>query len=234
MVLRMTGRILVVEDDLGIARAVRAYLEKEGFEVDVVTDGLLALQRALAEAPLLIVLDWMLPGLDGLKFMRRLRQEQRTPIIMLTARIEENDRILGLEFGADDYVTKPFSPRELVARVKAVLRRTEGAEEEDPEVLVAGPLVIDLVRHTVTRDDVPLELTVLEFNLLHTLAVRPGRVFTRDELLSRVWGTDFVGVDRVVDVHVSHLRHKLEADPEVPTLILTVRGVGYKLAEGGA
>jgi DNA-binding response OmpR family regulator len=122
MVLRMTGRILVVEDDLGIARAVRAYLEKEGFEVDVVTDGLLALQRALAEAPLLIVLDWMLPGLDGLEFMRRLRQEQRTPIIMLTARIEENDRILGLEFGADDYVTKPFSPRELVARVKAVLR----------------------------------------------------------------------------------------------------------------
>lgn len=129
MVLRMTGRILVVEDDLGIARAVRAYLEKEGFEVDVVTDGLLALQRALAEAPLLIVLDWMLPGLDGLEFMRRLRQEQHTPIIMLTARIEENDRILGLEFGADDYVTKPFSPRELVARVKAVLRRTEGAEE---------------------------------------------------------------------------------------------------------
>jgi two-component system, OmpR family, alkaline phosphatase synthesis response regulator PhoP len=234
MVLRMTGRILVVEDDLGIARAVRAYLEKEGFEVDVVTDGLLALQRALAEAPLLIVLDWMLPGLDGLEFMRRLRQEQRTPIIMLTARIEENDRILGLEFGADDYVTKPFSPRELVARVKAVLRRTENAEERDPEVLVAGPLVIDLVRHTVTCDDAPLELTVLEFNLLHTLANQPGRVFTRDELLSRVWGTDFVGVDRVVDVHVSHLRHKLEADPEVPTLILTVRGVGYKLAEGGA
>lgn len=230
----VTGRILVVEDDPGIVRAVRAYLEREGFEVDVATDGLLALEHALAKAPMLIVLDWMLPGLAGLEFMRRLRQEQSTPIIMLTARTEENDRILGLEFGADDYVTKPFSPRELVARVKAVLRRTEGAEPRDPDALVTGPLVIDLVKHTVTREGAPLELTVLEFNLLQTLASQPGRVFSRDELLSRVWGTDFTGVDRVVDVHVSHLRRKLGDDPDAPTLVLTVRGIGYKLAEGGA
>lgn len=230
----MTGRILVVEDDPGIARAVKAYLEREGFEVDVATDGLPALRHALAEPPTLIVLDWMLPDLDGLEFMKQLRQKQRTPIIMLTARTEENDRILGLEFGADDYVTKPFSPRELVARVKAVLRRTEGTVQGNPDMLVTGPLVIDLVKHTVTRNDVPLELTVLEFNLLHTMASQPGRVFSRDELLSRVWGTDFVGVDRVVDVHVSHLRRKLGDDPEAPTLVLTVRGIGYKLAEGSA
>lgn len=230
----MTGRILVVEDDPGIARAVKAYLEREGFEVNVETDGLPALHLALAEAPALIVLDWMLPDLDGLEFMKQLRQEQRTPIIMLTARTEENDRILGLEFGADDYVTKPFSPRELVARVKAVLRRTEGTVQGNPDMLVTGPLVIDLVKHTVTCGGVPLELTVLEFNLLHTMASQPGRVFSRDELLSRVWGADFVGVDRVVDVHVSHLRRKLGDDPEVPTLVLTVRGVGYTLADGGA
>ena len=230
----MTGRILVVEDDPGIARAVKAYLEREGFEVNVETDGLPALRLALAEAPALIVLDWMLPDLDGLEFMNQLRQEQRTPIIMLTARTEENDRILGLEFGADDYIMKPFSPRELVARVKAVLRRTDGTVQGNPDTLVTGPLVIDLVKHTVTCGGVPLELTVLEFNLLHTMASQPGRVFSRDELLSRVWGTDFVGVDRVVDVHVSHLRRKLGDDPEVPTLVLTVRGVGYKLADGGA
>ena len=230
----MTGRILVVEDDPGIARAVKAYLEREGFEVTAAAEGLHALRHALAEPPTLIVLDWMLPDLDGLEFMKQLRQKQRTPIIMLTARTEENDRILGLEFGADDYVMKPFSPRELVARVKAVLRRTEGTVQGNPDMLVTGPLVIDLVKHTVTRDDVPLELTVLEFNLLHTMASQPGRVFSRDELLSRVWGTDFVGVDRVVDVHVSHLRRKLGDDPEAPTLVLTVRGIGYKLAEGGA
>lgn len=230
----MTGRILVVEDDPGIARAVKAYLEREGFEVTAAAEGLPALRHALAEPPTLIVLDWMLPDLDGLEFMKQLRQKQRTPIIMLTARTEENDRILGLEFGADDYVTKPFSPRELIARVKAVLRRTEGTVQGNPDMLVTGPLVIDLVKHTATCEGVPLELTVLEFNLLHTMASQPGRVFSRDELLSRVWGTDFVGVDRVVDVHVSHLRRKLGDDPEAPTLVLTVRGIGYKLAEDGA
>ena len=230
----MTGRILVVEDDDGIVRAVKAYLERAGFEVSVASDGLLGLHQALAESPTLIVLDWMLPGLDGLEFMRRLRREQRTPVIMLTARTEENDRIVGLELGADDYVTKPFSPRELVARVKAVLRRAEPSEEGDPDRLVTGPIVIDLARRTVSREGVPLDLTVLEFNLLHTLASQPGRVFSRDELLSRVWGADFSGVDRVVDVHISHLRHKLEVDSETPGLVVTVRGIGYKLAEGDA
>lgn len=230
----MMGRILVVEDDDGIVRAVRAYLERAGFEVSVASDGLQGLHQALAEPPTLIVLDWMLPGLDGLEFMRRLRREQRTPVIMLTARTEENDRIVGLELGADDYVTKPFSPRELVARVKAVLRRAEPSDEGDPDRLVTGPLVIDLARRTVSREGVPLDLTVLEFNLLHTLASQPGRVFSRDELLSRVWGADFSGVDRVVDVHISHLRQKLEVDSETPGLVVTVRGIGYKLAEGDA
>ena len=227
----MKGRILVVEDDPGIVRAVKAYLEQEGFDVAVAADGLLALKAALTETPTLIVLDWMLPSLDGLEFMRRLRQEQRTPVIMLTARTEENDRILGLELGADDYVTKPFSPRELVARVKAVLRRTESPPEGGDEILTAGALHLDLGKRTVNRNGVPLELTLLEFKLLHALMSQPGRVFSRDELLSRVWGSDFTGVDRVVDVHISHLRRRLGDDPEAPMLVLTIRGVGYKLVE---
>ncbi len=230
----MKGQILVVEDDPGIVRALKAYLEREGFDVAVAADGLFALKRTLTEPPALIVLDWMLPGLDGLEFMRRLRQEQRTPVIMLTARTEENDRILGLELGADDYVTKPFSPRELVARVKAVLRRTELPDEGDDAVLTAGSLQLDFGKRTVTRAGTPLALTVLEFKLLYTLMRQPGRVFSRDELLNRVWGPDFTGVDRVVDVHISHLRRRLEADPDTPTRVLTVRGVGYKLAEEGA
>ncbi len=227
----MKGRVLVVEDDPGIVRAVKAYLEQEGFDVTVAVDGLLGLKNALTEAPALIVLDWMLPSLDGPEFMRRLRQEQRTPVIMLTARTEENDRILGLELGADDYVTKPFSPRELVARVKAVLRRTEAPTEDG--TLSVGPLQLDLEKRSVVRAGVPLELTLLEFKLLYTLMGQPGRVFSRDELLSRVWGLDFTGVDRVVDVHISHLRRRLGDDPDAPALVLTVRGVGYKLAEAG-
>lgn len=230
----MKGQILVVEDDPGIVRAVKAYLEQEGFGVAVAADGLLALNAALAETPTLIVLDWMLPSLDGLEFMRRLRQEQRTPVIMLTARTEENDRVLGLELGADDYMTKPFSPRELVARVKAVLRRTKVPTERPDQTLVVGSLQLNLEKRSVVRAGVPLELTVLEFSLLHTLMGQPGRVFSRDELLNRVWGSDFTGVDRVVDVHISHLRRRLGEDPDTPTLVLTVRGVGYKLAEAEA
>lgn len=230
----MKGQILVVEDDPGIVRAVKAYLEQEGFGVAVAADGLLALNAALAETPTLIVLDWMLPSLDGLEFMRRLRQEQRTPVIMLTARTEENDRVLGLELGADDYMTKPFSPRELVARVKAVLRRTEVPTERPDQTVVVGSLQLNLEKRSVVRAGVPLELTVLEFSLLHTLMGQPGRVFSRDELLNRVWGSDFTGVDRVVDVHISHLRRRLGDDPDTPALVLTVRGVGYKLAEAEA
>ena len=222
------SRILVVEDDSDIVRIIQAYLLREGFGVEVAQDGLRGLALAFEAPPDLIVLDWMLPGLDGLSFMQRLRREQRTPVIMLTARSEEADRVLGLELGADDYVTKPFSPRELVARIKAVLRRLEAPTEA---TLQLGGLVISSERRTVHRHGEPIALTALEFDLLQTLARQPGRVFSRDELLARVWGTDFTGVDRVVDVHISNLRQKLEPDPERPRWVLTVRGVGYKVSD---
>ncbi|UCH24952.1 MAG: response regulator transcription factor [Trueperaceae bacterium] len=227
----MVESILLVEDDRDIVRVVKTYLEREGYQVEVAFDGLSGLERALVSSPALIILDWMLPALDGLAFMKRLRKERTTPVIMLTARTEESDRILGLEFGADDYVTKPFSPRELVARVKAVLRRVEIAGLSRETFLRVGSLVIDSHKRTVTREGEELDLTTLEFDLLYTFAQYPGRVFRRDELLERVWGGDFMGVDRVVDVHVSNLRHKLEIDPSHPVLLLTVRGVGYKLVE---
>jgi two-component system, OmpR family, alkaline phosphatase synthesis response regulator PhoP len=226
--LKPNQRILIVEDDPDIVRVVQTYLERAGYQVEVALDGLTGLTIALETPPELIVLDWMLPGLDGLEFIERLRREQRTPIIMLTARTEEHDRILGLDFGADDYVSKPFSPRELVARVKVVLRRSETLDSQEP--LRLGPLTIDPARRSVTRDGTSIELTALEFDLLYTLASQPGRVFRRGELLDRVWGTDFEGVDRVVDVHISNLRQRLETDPSQPKLILTVRGVGYKFA----
>jgi DNA-binding response OmpR family regulator len=226
-----TARILVVEDDPDIVCVVKSYLERSEFVVDTASDGLSGLARALEDPPALIVLDWMLPGIDGLEFMKRLRNEQQTPVIMLTARGEEDDRIKGLQLGADDYVPKPFSPRELVARIEAVLRRMQPPTEQEQEPLTRGPLVIDPSRHNVTRDDEPIELTTLEFNLLYTLARYPGRVYSRDELLERIWGGDFAGVDRVVDVHVSNLRQKLEREPTSPRLLLTVRGVGYKFSE---
>lgn len=228
---RNTARILVVEDDLDIVRVVKSYLERSEFIVDTASDGLTGLSRALDEPPSLIVLDWMLPGIDGLEFMKRLRREQQTPVIMLTARGEEDDRIKGLQLGADDYVPKPFSPRELVARIEAVLRRAQPPAEQGEETLKRGPLLIDASRRNVTRYDEPIELTALEFDLLHSLARYPGRVYRRDELLERVWGSDFTGVDRVVDVHVSNLRQKLEVDPANPRMLLTVRGVGYKFSE---
>jgi two-component system, OmpR family, alkaline phosphatase synthesis response regulator PhoP len=224
-------RILVVEDDLDIVRVVSTYLERSGFAVETAFDGLTGLSRALEHPPELIVLDWMLPGLDGLEFMKRLRRAMATPVIMLTARSEETDRVLGLEFGADDYVTKPFSPRELVARVKAVLRRTASREDERRLSLRRGPLMIDPGRRSVTLDGAPVALTTLEFDLLYALARHPGRVFSRDELLDQVWGSDFEGVDRVVDVHISNLRQKLEAAFHHTDLLLTVRGIGYKLRE---
>ncbi|MBS3967294.1 MAG: response regulator transcription factor [Truepera sp.] len=220
-------RILLVEDDPDIVRIIQAYLLRDGFRVEVAQDGWHGLALALAAPPDLIVLDWMLPGLDGLGFMQRLRREQRTPVIMLTARSEEADRVLGLELGADDYVTKPFSPRELVARIKAVLRRLQAAPAA---TLQLGGLVISPENRTVHRHGESIVLTAREFDLLQTLARQPERVFSRDELLARVWGADFAGVDRVVDVHISNLRQKLEPDPERPRWLLTVRGVGYKVS----
>ncbi len=219
--------VLVVEDDVDIVQIVKTYLEKDGFSVDIARDGLTGLDKALEEPPTLIILDWMLPGIDGMTFLQRLRKTQSTPVIMLTAKTEETDRLKGLAL-ADDYVTKPFSPRELVARVKAVLRRGENVAE----IFKLGALTIDTAKRIAWRDDTKLDLTTLEFNLLYLFAQYPERVFTRDELLERVWHNDFTGVDRVVDVHVSNLRQKLEPHPEAPQWLLTVRGVGYKLTVG--
>ena len=224
----MGQRVLVVEDDTDTARVVRAYLERDGFEVEVARDGVTGLERALNDRPDLVVLDWMLPGLDGLSFLRALRRDGALPVIMLTARTEEGDRIAGLEAGADDYVAKPFSPRELSARVRAVLRRAPAGQDEPRAPIEVGGLRIDGARRSVDVHGRRVELSALEFDLLATLAGAPGRVFTRDELIERVWGPDFTGVDRVVDVHVSNPRQKLERGG-ARGLVGTVRGVGYRL-----
>lgn len=227
----MAPRILLVEDDADTARVVRAYLERDGLEVEVAADGLAGLDAAYGEPPDLVVLDWMLPGLDGLSFLRALRRGKSIPVIMLTARSEEGDRIAGFEAGADDYVIKPFSPRELAARVRAVLRRASAsASLAHGEIIEIAGLHLDGDRRAVEVGGRELELTALEFDLLATLAGAPGRVFTRDELIERVWGPDFAGVDRVVDVHVSYLRRKLEA-AGAHGPIATVRGVGYRLVD---
>lgn len=225
----MTERILIVEDDPDIVRVVEAYLQHEGFVTEVAGDGELGLASALAAPPALIVLDWMLPQLDGEAFLRRLRPVQDTPVVMLTARGEEEDRLHGFALGVDDYLPKPFSPRELLARVLAVLRRA-GADRAPLAAFARGSLRIDPLRRHATFASRDLELTTLEFDLLSTLAMQPGRVWRRDELLDRVWGRDFTGVDRVVDVHVSNVRAKLEAVCGLP-LLLTIRGVGYKFTE---
>ena len=225
----MPQTVLIVEDDADVVRVARAYLEREGFEVAVESDGESGLRRALADAPALVVLDWMLPRMSGLEVLRELRRERPTPVILLTARTDELDRVIGLEVGADDYVTKPFSPRELVARVRAVLRRSERATaERADEVVEHGALRLDVARRLAFVDGQELSLTTLEFDLLLAFARAPGRVFGRDALIERVWGPDFDGVDRVVDVHVSNLRQKLAA-AGAEGLLRTVRGVGYAL-----
>lgn len=221
------GLVLIVEDERHIADLQRMYLTREGFGVHVETRGEEALAAVRRLHPVAIVLDIGIPGLDGVEVCRRLRESgDWTPVLMVTARDEETDRVLGLELGADDYVTKPFSPRELVARVKTVLRRAEGPPQEP--VRAVGRLRIDTVRRTVHLDGAPVELTTTEFNLLAHLAHRPGRVFTRDELVAQVWGYATYKDTRVVDVYVSQLRSKLgEASP-----IRTVRGVGYSALDG--
>ncbi len=225
----MTERILLVEDDPDIVRIVQAYLNREGFEVETATDGETGLAFALAEPPALIVLDWMLPRLDGEAFMTRLRPALSTPVIMLTAKGEEDDRLRGFELGVDDYIPKPFSPRELVARIHAVLRRAHG-ETVPTRAIQRGDLWVDPLKRSASFGEHVLDLTTLEFELLYTLAEQPGRVWHRNELLDRVWGRDFTGIDRVVDVHMSNLRGKLEAVCATPVLA-TVRGIGYKFAE---
>ena len=224
----MPQTILVVDDEPQIVRLVRAYLQESGFRVVTASDGQQALYVARHEKPDLIVLDITMPHIDGLEFTRRIRSETNTPIIMLTARAEETDRIVGLQMGADDYVTKPFSPRELVARVQAVLRRAQGPPSSS-HVLRVGKLMLDRTTHIVSVSDQPVDLTPTEFNLLETLLTTPGRAFSRAELLEAVQGIAFEAYERTVDAHVKNLRRKIEPDPGRPIFILTVRGVGYRL-----
>jgi two-component system alkaline phosphatase synthesis response regulator PhoP len=228
----MSGEtILVVDDEPKILKTVRAYLENAGFRVATASDAQMALTVYRHERPALVILDLGLPGMDGLDVARTLRRDSNVPIIMLTARVDEADKLIGLELGSDDYVTKPFSPRELVARVRAVLRRTSGEREQAPVPVVAGDVVIDMERRQVTISGQPVELTPTEFDLLVVLARHPGRVFTRLELLDRVQGYAFEGYERTVDAHVKNLRQKIEPDPKQPRYLLTVYGVGYRFAE---
>jgi len=225
------AKILVVDDDRKIVELVRLYLEKDGYRVLVAYDGLKALELARQRRPDLIVLDLMLPQLDGLDVCRILRGEgNKVPIIMLTAKTTEEDKLVGLDLGADDYVTKPFSPRELVARVRAVLRRLREEEHKGPSEVRFGDLVVDFVRHEVWVRGEPVHLTPTEFRLLEVLIKEPGRAFSRLELLDRVFGYDFEGFERTIDVHVKNLRRKIEPDRKNPTYIKTVYGVGYKFA----
>lgn len=227
----MAYKILVVDDELEIVRVVRGYLEKAGYQVVAATNGREALFIARHEKPMLVVLDLQMPEMDGLEFTRRLRAEQPdVAIIMLTARVEEMDRVLGLELGADDYVTKPFSPRELVARVRAVLRRLE-RPQGSPKVLEAGGLRLDRERHEVRKHNQPIALTPTEFKLLATLMESPGRVFTRAELLEAVQGVAFEAYERTIDAHIKNLRRKIEDDSVHPHYIETVRGVGYRFSD---
>jgi DNA-binding response OmpR family regulator len=223
------ARILVVDDEPKIVRLVRDYLEHGGFEVIVAHDGREALMRARTEHPDLVVLDLGLPGLDGLDVTRTLQRDSPVPLIMLTARDSETDKVLGLELGADDYLTKPFSPRELVARIRAVLRRRERAGAD--EMIRVGDLVVDVPRLRAEVSGRPVILTASEFELLATMARQPGRVFTRSQLLDAIQGQAIESYERAIDAHVKNIRRKLEPDPRRPRYLLTVYGVGYRLAD---
>lgn len=222
-------KILVVDDEPSITNLVSAYLKPEGYEVIIASDGHAGLKAARAFKPDLVILDVMLPGMDGIELLSRLRRESEVYVIMLTARTEETDKIVGLSVGADDYVTKPFSPRELVARVKAALRRlkTGAGLGAEGSVLPFKHIRIDTSARTVHVDENPIELTAIEFDLLKTLAENRGRVLSREQLLEKVWGGEYFGEIRVVDVHLGHIRQKLGRDD----LIATVRGVGYRFED---
>lgn len=228
-------QILVVDDDKDIVRLVRAYLEKAGFQVLAAYDGQTALQTLRHARPALVVLDLMLPDQDGWDLTRLVRGDAalaQTPIIMLTARIEDTDKIIGLELGADDYITKPFNPREVVARVRSVLRRSQGTVgSKHSRLLQYAGLSMDLDRREVTINDQPVELTVTEFNLLKALLEQPGYVFTRSELIEQGLGYDYEGSERTLDSHMRNLRRKIELDPKQSNYIQTVYGIGYRLVE---
>jgi len=221
-------RILLVDDEPDLRHMVRQYLEAEGFAVAEASDGTEALERALSSSPDLILLDVSIPAPDGFEVLQTLRRTSDVPVIMLTAKSEEIDRVVGLTMGADDYVTKPFSPRELVARVRAVLRRQRPGAPDLGEVLEFGGMSIDLAKREVIIEGSAVEASALEFDLLAALAAAPGRVFTRAQLLEKVWGWDYFGAERVVDVHIANLRKRLSDDVSAPRWIATIRGVGYK------
>jgi DNA-binding response OmpR family regulator len=226
--------ILIVEDDRNLLDTLKYNFVKEGYRVVTASDGAEALDVARREKPRLIILDLMLPSMSGFEVCRILRNEMAVPILMLTAKADETDKVVGLELGADDYVTKPFSVRELTARVRAMLRRSRMGQEQAPaeeSVIRVGELNIDLLRHRAARGESVLDLTPKEFDLLAYLARNKGMALSRDQILERVWGYDFAGETRTVDVHVRWLREKIEKDPGEPKLLQTVRGIGYKLEE---
>ncbi len=226
----MGKKILVVDDEKKLVSILKGYLEQAGFSVATAYDGQQALTVFRHEKPALVLLDLNLPQVDGLDVCRTIRKESNAPVIMVTARVEEVDRLIGLELGADDYIVKPFSPREVVARVRAVLRRAEG-EPARAETLTSGSLTIDLDKHSARLKDRALDLTPTEFDLLAVLMQNPGRAFTRLQLLDQVQGEAFEGYERTIDAHVKNLRQKIEDDPKNPCYVLTVFGVGYKFVE---
>ncbi|MRR58550.1 MAG: response regulator transcription factor [Deltaproteobacteria bacterium] len=228
------GTILIVEDDRNTAALVETYLRREGFSVALVHDGSQALAAARETRPVFVILDIMLPGVDGWEICRSLRKESDVPILMLTAREEEVDRVAGLSMGADDYVVKPFSPRELVERVKAILRRARPASPHTSAALLSFEcLVLDPGKRTVTCNGNPVSLTASEYKLLHALMSSPGRAYSREELLDCCHQEGVAVIDRVIDVHIGKLRQKIEPDPSKPRYILTVRGYGYRFSDGG-
>jgi len=226
----MNSTILIVEDEIELVRVLRDYLERAGFRVQTASSGPEAVSQFRHAAPDLVLLDLNLPGMDGLDVARQMRRTSDIPIIMVTARVEETDRLIGLELGADDYIPKPFSPREVVARVRAVLRRAQGPGEA-PSVIRASDIEIDLTRHRVSRAGRPIDLTPTEFALLAALARQPGRAYTRLQLLEAAQGEAYDGYERTIDAHIKNLRAKIEADPRKPLYIETVFGVGYRFTE---
>jgi two-component system alkaline phosphatase synthesis response regulator PhoP len=226
---QMSKKILVVDDEPQIVKVVKAYLEQSGFQVVTAADGNAALATFQREKPDFMILDLNLPGMDGLDVCRAVRHESNIPILMLTARVEEADKLIGLELGADDYVVKPFSPREVVARVRTIFRRTAAVDSPKPELIQVGDLRIDLDQHTVIVSDRQIELTPTEFDILVVLARQPKRVFTRLQIMEQAQGDAFEGYERTIDAHIKNIRLKLESNPKKPAYIHTVFGVGYKL-----